>query len=250
MEQHFEEKYHDVEREHWWFRARRKKLLEMLKDVPRDAKILDVGSSSGLLLQDLREAGFSADKLYGVDISEKAVANCKANGFENAFVMDAAEPGFPPSNFDIIVASDCLEHLEDDRKALKNWYRLLKPQGKLIVFVPAYQFLWSEHDEVNLHFRRYTNKELKEKLISAGYQLRQTGHWNFFLFFPISAYRLAANVFKKKGQKAEGEGEGDLSMPNGLVNATLKNLVYLENKMMSKLRFPFGVSTFCVATKD
>lgn len=162
MEENFEKKYHDVETNHWWFKSRRKYLIDLLKNSPKDSKILDVGCSSGVFLKDLEKIGFNPDHLFGIDISEKAILNSKKNGLKNTFVMDAQNITLT-EKFDIIVASDCLEHLENDSKALNNWNNLLNKNGQLYVFVPAFMRLWSYHDEVNMHFRRYKKNELKSK---------------------------------------------------------------------------------------
>ncbi|MFM9824814.1 class I SAM-dependent methyltransferase, partial [Flavobacterium sp.] len=177
MEVDYEKKYHEVESENWWFVSRRKYLLDLLKEVSRDNKIIDIGCSSGIFLKDLELLGFKTENLFGVDISEKAIANCKKNGIYNAFVMDAQNISLS-EKFDIIIASDCLEHLEDDTKAIQNWKGLLKTGGMMYVFVPAFQSLWSVHDEVNRHFRRYTNKDLKSKLQNANLTILKSSYWN------------------------------------------------------------------------
>ena len=131
-----------------------------MKNAPKESLILDIGCSSGIFLKDLERLGFKIENLFGIDISEKAIANCKSNGIQNAFVMDAQNITLL-EKFDIIIASDCLEHLQDDIKAINNWKSLLKNGGLMYVFVPAFQSLWSYHDEVNKHFRRYTKIELR-----------------------------------------------------------------------------------------
>jgi len=85
--------------------------------------------------------------------------------------------------FDIAIASDCLEHLEKDGAALNNWYELLNPGGYLYVFIPAFMTLWNEHDVVNMHFRRYTRKELKQKLFESGFEIKKSSYWNLFRFY-------------------------------------------------------------------
>lgn len=250
MEIDYEKTYHEVERDHWWFKQRRSILLKMLKGLTKDARILDIGSSSGLMLEELRGHGFKAAQLYGVDISEKAIANCHDNGFENAFAMDAHNITLDKNSFDLIIASDCLEHLERDEEALTNWYGLLKPGGRMIIFVPAYQFLWSHHDDVNLHYRRYTNSGLSEKLRRNGFKIEKSGYWNFLLFFPIAAVRLLSNMVKSKStQPQEGDMDGDLAMPQPIVNSLFGGIISMENKLIPGLRFPFGISTFCVVSK-
>jgi 2-polyprenyl-3-methyl-5-hydroxy-6-metoxy-1,4-benzoquinol methylase len=85
MEENFEKKYHDVETNHWWFKSRRKYLIDLLKNIPKDSKILDIGCSSGVLLKDLENLGFDPDNLFGIDISEKAILNSKKKWFEKYF---------------------------------------------------------------------------------------------------------------------------------------------------------------------
>lgn len=242
MEIEYEKRYHEVETENWWFVSRRRYLLDVLKDAPKDSLILDIGCSSGIFLKELEKQGFKMEHLFGIDISEKAIENCKNNGIENAFVMDAQKITLP-EKFDIIVASDCLEHLQDDTQALKNWHGLLKTGGMLYVFVPAFQSLWSKHDEVNMHFRRYTNKELKDKLTSEKFTVLKSSYWNFFLFIPLYLFRKIDAVLsrnkKKEGQIIDGK----------MTNAVLLQLLLFENRLLKYVNFPFGVSTFCIAKK-
>ena len=243
MKKDFEKKYHDVETDHWWFKSRRKYLLDLLKNVSKDIKVLDIGCSSGIFLKDLEALGFKAENLYGIDISDIAIKNCKANGIQNSFVMDAQNITLNES-FDIIIASDCLEHLEDDKKALKNWKSLLKIGGKIYVFVPAFMSLWSYHDTINMHYRRYTNTELKSKLLAENLSIQKASYWNFFLFLPVYGYRKISSVFNK-----DKKGEGDISIGNLFVNRVLLQLIIFENKLLKVFNFPFGVSTFCIAKR-
>lgn len=243
MDKEFEKKYHELEKKHFWFKSRRKYIVDLLKSLPKDSTILDIGSSSGILLNELKDEGFNSENLYGIDISEEAIKNCKENGIENAFVMDAQNITLD-KKFDVIIASDCLEHLEQDKKALTNWKSLLKDNGKLYVFVPAYMFLWSEHDTANMHFRRYTKSELVNKLSETGFTIKKSSYWNFFLFFPISLVRLAGRLKSSKTQKENHSLEG---MPPA--NGLFYQLINFENKLLKGLSFPFGVSTFCIATK-
>ncbi|MBF2708252.1 class I SAM-dependent methyltransferase [Flavobacterium soyangense] len=242
MEIEYEKKYHEVETENWWFVSRRRYLLDVLKNAPKDSLLLDIGCSSGIFLKDLERIGFKPENLFGIDISEKAIANCKKNGIQNAFVMDAQKISLS-QKFDIIVASDCLEHLREDTAAIINWSDLLKTGGMLCVFVPAFQSLWSTHDEVNMHYRRYTNKELKDKLISEKFTILKSSYWNFLLFVPLYLFRKIDAVVsrnkKKEGQIIDGK----------FTNVILLKLLLFENKLLKYVNFPFGVSTFCIAQK-
>lgn len=242
MDQAYEEKYHQLETQNWWFLSRRARICAMLAAVPRDAAILDVGCSSGQLMHDLQNQGFS--NLTGIDVSEVGVQHARRAGFR-CLVMDGQEPDFNSESFDIIIASDSLEHMEQDRKALNNWSKLLKPGGKAIVFVPAFMSLWSGHDVINHHYRRYTAIELKEKAVSAGLKIQQSGYWNFTLFFPIYTWRKIKNIFSS----GEANPKDDLQNNGNLVNTLLKGVMAVENKLAGFVRFPVGVSAFVVAQK-
>ena len=240
MEKDFEENYHKLESSHWWFLSRRKYVTQLLENVPKDATILDIGCSSGHLLMDMEATGRSKDNLWGIDISPEGIALCQEFCYTNTQVMDAQNISLS-TQFDVLIASDCLEHLEQDEKALKNWYSLLKPGGKLLVFVPAFMSLWSGHDVVNMHYRRYTRAELKTKLKAEGFMIKKASYWNFLLFTPVWLIR--------KLKKEKDLPSGDLSMPPAPVNAALKVLISIENTLLRFLSFPVGVSVFCIAYK-
>lgn len=243
MNEDFEKVYHQLEKEHFWFKSRRNYILQELKNANRNSKILDIGCSSGVLLDELVQNGFNLNNLYGIDISERAICDCRKEGFENTFVMDAQSIDLD-NTFDFIIASDCLEHLENDEKALNNWYNLLKPNGVAYIFVPAFMSLWSEHDEVNMHFRRYSKSELKQKVNRNGFKIIKSSYWNISLFIPILLSRFL-NRFKAK----DGRNIGDLKrLP--LFNSLCFILLNFENKLLKHINFPFGVSAYCIARKS
>jgi SAM-dependent methyltransferase len=243
MEIEYEKKYHEEETDNWWFVSRRRYLLDLLRDAPKDSLILDIGCSSGIFLTDLERLGFNKENLFGIDISEKAIENCKNNGIKNVFIMDAQNVTLS-DKFDIIVASDCLEHLRNDTKAIRNWYESLKMGGMLYVFVPAFQSLWSTHDEVNMHYRRYTNKELRDKLASEKLTILKSSYWNFSLFIPLYIFR-KIDVILSRNKKKEGQIIG-----GKMANVVLLQLLLFENLLLKYVNFPFGVSTFCIAKKN
>ena len=109
-------------------------------------------------MKSLQQMGFK--NVCGVDISPESIRLCRQIGIESVSLADAANLNFCANSFDVIVASDILEHIEKDDEALKNWQRILKPNGKLLVFVPALKVLWSHHDVLNHHCRRYQKKTL------------------------------------------------------------------------------------------
>jgi len=243
MKEAYEKKYHEVEKTHFWFKARRRYILQLLHKFAKNASIIDIGCSSGILLNELEHDGFDVNKLYGIDISPVAIENCKANGIQNSYLMDAQNIDLE-KKFDVAIASDCLEHIENDKKALQNWFDLLNPKGTLLVFVPALMSLWSEHDVANMHFRRYTKKELKSKLLENGFEIKKSGYWNFFLFFPVFLSRILSKLITNKKQNADG----DIAAPT-LFNNAIFNILNFENKLLKILNFPFGISAYCVAVK-
>jgi SAM-dependent methyltransferase len=247
MDPIYEQKYHELEAKHWWFRSRREKVLSMM-DIKADRRYLDIGCSTGALMQMLVEAGAKPEQVYGVDISDPAIARARQRGLPHVHQMDAEQITLPQGFFDYIVSSDCLEHLRNDKKALANWFELLKPGGSILIFVPAFMSLWSEHDVVNHHFRRYEPGELAAKMEAAGFEVEQTGYWNFFLFMPIWSFRMIKRLMRRWVFNSQPPQE-DLKTPNPLVNKLLYGLLQWENQIMRLVRFPFGVSTFVKAKK-
>jgi SAM-dependent methyltransferase len=172
---------------------------------------------------------------------------CQGRGLTGIAVMDAGRLGFAPASFDLVVASDVLEHIEDDAGALAEWRRVLKPRGRLLVLVPAFQMLWAAHDTVNRHHRRYTVAQLRRRLVAAELRVERTGYWNFALFLPILAVRVARRFLGREGR----ERAGDLRRLPELANRGLYTLQRAENRwLLRSLPFPVGVSAFAVASAD
>ena len=244
MDTKFERTYHRLEEEHFWFRSRRELLSNLLRSVPKNSKILDVGCSSGILLDLLRSEGFHANNLYGIDISNKAVALAKDRGFKNVFVKDAQN--FQLSEkFDVIIASDCLEHLDYEEMALNTWLRHLNNNGELLVFVPAFQSLWSHHDVVNHHKRRYTRSALVGLFDNSACHVSISGYWNSLLFPVIWMLRKIKNLPSSNSSNASGDLQ---RLPP--LNSAFYTLLKLEEKWFGRFSFPFGVSAYCIVRKD
>lgn len=243
MDKGYEEKYHSIEQDHWWYTSRRLTILNIIEDLPRSTRILDIGCSGGVLMLDLKAKGFT--DVTGIDFSAEAIEQCKAKGLSNVFVMDAHFPDFKDEEFDLIIASDCLEHLEKDTVALQNWQRILKKGGKGLIFVPAFMSLWSEHDVINHHFRRYTREELVAKAKGAGFKVNKASYWNFAMFFPTWMYRKMRNMSKS----AKEQPEDHMDKFNPAVNSILKVWMKLENGLFGATGFPLGVSVMVSVNK-
>ena len=159
--------------------------------------------------------------------------------------MDARKLKWEDKTFDVIIASDVLEHIDEDQTALTEWNRVLKTGGILIIFVPAFQFLWSSHDKINHHYRRYTKSALVKKLADSNFKICRSSYWNMFLFFPIAFIRfiqkMAAHDTKKNIK--------DTSLINPCLNKVFLFLLKFGHWLLKKIDFLWGVSVFAVAKK-
>ena len=244
MDTSFEELYHEREMRHWWFCGRRDFIARLLDAVPRGDALLDVGCSGGALLDALRTRGFT--NLTGIDISPRAVERCHTRGFTHVREADACALPFADNTFDIVVASDLLEHIADADRAMVEWYRVLKPCGRLLVFVPAHQWLWSYHDTINHHVKRYRYDELIACMNSQHLRIVRSGVCNTFLFLPIAGVRLLERLFRHTPRSSSG----NLKMTPTPVNILLAHLLMWENRLqMRGVAFPCGVSIFAVGEK-
>lgn len=247
MNKDFEKLYHQVEDAHWWFVARRALVKHLVRlAAPAGASaVLEIGCSGGPLMQQLRDDGYT--NVTGIDVSPEAIALCRERNLGNVHVMDAQQPDFPPASFDVITASDVLEHLADAPRALAAWCRLLRPAGTVIVFVPAFQFLWSGHDDVNRHFHRYRASELASLLQAAGFEVQRQGYWNFFLFLPVLCVRFVKRI---AAGASKNPPVGDIKPVPTLLNSLLIRLLQLENRLiLAGLNFPWGISAMVIARK-
>ena len=243
MDKTFEQQYHQVEERHWWFRARREIILNLLADVDKTAAILDVGCSAGALIQYLHTKNF--DHIYGIDASETAINLCHQKIIGNIFRMDARKLKWEDKKFDVIIASDVLEHIDEDQTALREWNRVLKTGGILIVFVPAFQFLWSSHDKINHHYRRYTKSALVKKLADSNFKICRSSYWNMFLFIPIIFIRCIQKITTHKTENKMG----DVYLINPCLNTIFLYLLKFEHWLLKRINFYWGVSVFAVARK-
>ncbi|MEZ5015748.1 MAG: class I SAM-dependent methyltransferase [Flavipsychrobacter sp.] len=248
MDKNYEEVYHNEELTNWWFVARRDMLMKLFAQykIPKEAKILDIGCAGAVFLLELKKLGYT--NLHALDYSAEAIAQAKKNGLEHAHLMDGHYPDFEEGAFDVIVASDSLEHLEKDEVALANWSKVLKKGGKCFILVPAYNFLWSEHDDINYHFRRYTTKELVAKSEKAGFSIIRNGYNYMLLFIPTAIFRLLQNLLGKK-EKDKQSDKGQILILPSFVHKLLAGFQKIENSLSRIVRLPFGVTAFVVATK-
>ena len=248
MEESFRDEYFRLEDAHWWGVGRRDAIVRLIdrEGVRPSARVLDIGCSGGPLLSDLRSRGF--ESLTGIDVSDRAIARCQARGFPNTQTMDAGRLQFEDGSFDVLVASDVLEHLADDVAALREWHRVLAPGGLLFALVPAHPLLWSRPAGANQHQRRYEHAELRSRIVEAGFELRRSGWWNSALFPPVALVRFGQRVLPSP--EASTDAQHDLKTTPAPVNRLLAGLLSAENRLLARgMPLPFGVSLFAVASR-
>ena len=230
-----------VEQSHWWYAGRRRILASFLEDICRRVtdhrpRILDVGCGTGANLLMLSQYGDAE----GVDVSEDALAFCRERGLEQVKLGAAEKLPYEDGTFDLVTALDVVEHLDNDLAGLREMRRVLRPGGRVLLFVPTFMFLWGLQDDVSNHRRRYRLPELRRVLEQAGFEIERTTYANITFFLPIL---LARKLMRVTGIKAESENNINVSAFNGV----LGKLFGAESIVLRYMNIPFGVSGLCVA---
>lgn len=230
----------ELDERHWWYRARREILASLIERriaLRPDARILEIGCGTGHNLAMLRRFG----RVDGIEID--GAARAIASRRLGHAVMDSPLPelpGVPDRTYDLIAALDVIEHVEGDVAALSSIAGKLRPGGRILITVPAFPFLWSAHDEVNHHKRRYTRRSLRRLVGEAGLRLEMLSWFNSLLFPLAVAARLAGRV--------TGKEDSDDRLPPKPVNAVFETLFGLERYAIGRLPFPPGVSLVAIAS--
>lgn len=241
MEKSLYKTYELVEENHWWFRGRRAIILEFFnkfKIVRDKTKILDFGCNTGAFAGKLQAMGYD---VTGVDMSEDAIAFGTKIGTKNLVVGKTSVP-FADQSFDLVMALDVIEHIEDHDETMSDLHRVMKNDGKAFIMVPAFMFMWGLQDDVAHHFRRYSKKELINLAIRNGFEVERVTYFNFFMFVPIAIVRLIQKIIPPKRSS-------DFDMNNDFINTLLERLFVLESRILRYINLPFGVSLVVVLRK-
>lgn len=232
---------YELEDRHWWFRARRHVVWALLNrsGVKASPRILDAGCGTGRNLVEYSRLG----TVEGVDVSSQAVDFCHERGFGARQAALEALP-FEDGRFDLIAATDVIEHLDDDRRALAELRRVASPGGRLVLTVPAYQWLWTQHDESMHHKRRYTASRLAASAEAGGWTPLLRTYFFTSLLAPVALVRAVRRV------RRPANAISDLDLTTGPLNRWLDLPVKAEARMIERgARLPAGVSVgmVCVA---
>jgi SAM-dependent methyltransferase len=242
-----------LEDSYWWFVGRHHLVLTFLKEKfgnRTDLKILDIGCGTGAMSRKLERFG----EVTSADFSPLALDFCRRRELAHVCQADAMDLPFGDASFDVIVALDLLEHLPDDEAAMRQFCRVLKPGGYVVATVPAYQSLWSSHDVALMHYRRYVAREVRDRFVAAGLTITRLSY-AMTLLYPLVWVVRRASILKNKRS-----GSGNVDNPDAapkaslvavpsFVNRLLIGLLALENRLIRRVRLPFGLSVFCLAQK-
>ena len=240
MEREVYEAMAEHDERHWWYRARRQVVAELIRrkvSLPEGARLLEIGCGTGHNLTMLGEFG-SVDALE-VDPIARGMAEKRLGRTVLSSPLPALD-GLPDDTYDMIAALDVVEHISDDTAALEGIARVLKPGGKLLMTVPAHQWMWSAHDVVNHHQRRYSKGGFKRLVDKSPLQLDSIGYLNSLLFPLAMAQRL--------GSKITGKEDANLAPPAEPINQVLEWVFALERRVIGRVPLPPGLSLFAVAS--
>ncbi len=244
MDSNFYKTYFALEENNWWFRIRRNLIFDLLQKykVSKTAKIFDFGCGSGYTVGYLQKHGYNVS---GTDVSAEAIELGQSRGINNLGVAQIDEIKPPEGGFDLILALDVIEHIQDDSGAVKALQKALKLGGMIIMTVPAYQWLWGIQDNVAHHFRRYTMFGLVDKVkMSSDFKIVRKTYFNTFLFPPIAVVRILSKWFNLK------ERESDFDISSRLLNGLFYFIFNSEIKFLKYINFPFGVSLLLIARRE
>ncbi|HEX8578994.1 MAG TPA: class I SAM-dependent methyltransferase [Allosphingosinicella sp.] len=231
----------ELDERHWWYRARRDILADLITRkiaLPEDARILEIGCGTGHNLEMLQRFG----RADGIEIDP--AARTMAEQRLGRPIGSAPLPqltGVEDGAYDVVALLDVLEHVEEDHEALLSIARKLKPGGKILITVPAHPWMWSAHDEVNHHKRRYTRKGLQQVLVAAGLEIELLSWFNSLLFPLAAAARFAGRI--------TGNKDSDDKMPPKALNSLFETIFGLERYALGRMPLSPGVSLVAIVSR-
>lgn len=231
----------ELDERHWWYRARRNILADVIDryiPLPADARILEIGCGTGHNLAMLGRFG----QVDGVELD--APARALAAQRSGRTILDARLPelaGVERGAYDLAAVLDVIEHVDEDRASLAGMADKLKPDGRILITVPMHPWMWTAHDVVHHHKRRYTAKALRRAITDAGLRVELLSPFNTLLFPLAAAARLAG--------KATGKQSSDDALPPAPVNKLFETIFGLERHLVGRVPMPTGVSLIAIASK-
>ncbi len=232
-----------LENEYWWFVARNRIVKTLFKKYikPKDnSYVLDFGIGTG---------GFASllnpeYNVIGLDMSKTALEYSEKRGIDNLF--HGLLEDFPKDEHNIhaITALDVIEHIEDDKDITAQLFNTLQKDGYLVATVPAYQWMWSKHDEIHMHYRRYNKNNFNEILKNAGFEIVFSSYFNTLLFLPAYLKRMFDRITGAEKKITEPVEEVAPA-----INSIFTNIFLTEKDILKEFSLPFGLSIITIAKK-
>lgn len=217
----------------WWYKGRASAIRALLARSgvkEGNGPVLDYGAGYGGMHDELERLG---PYVYAYEPDASARAEAATRGYTTTYTTKEEALS---RRYARVGLFDVVEHIEDDRAFLQSLHEALTPSGLLVITVPAFPFLWSEHDVMNNHFRRYTRRSLTAVLEETGYEMLAVSYWNMLLFFPATLVRLMGH-------------SGSSTLAGGFLNRVLTVVVAFESLLIQMFSLPFGVSLVAIARK-
>jgi SAM-dependent methyltransferase len=240
MDRDYERQTHEAEDRHWWYRGRRTVLDGVVAGLhlPAGARILDAGCGSARNMVEFARYG----AVTGIELSPASVTLARDRAVGEVLEGSVLELPFADDSFELATSLDVIEHLDDDLAALRELRRVVVPGGALLLTVPAYQWLWSGHDVVNHHYRRYTRRSLRAVAERAGWHQVRTTYFNSLLL-PVA---IMLRVLDRLNRRTT-ESSLDLWVPPRPVNWLLERPLACEAALIAHGgRIPAGLSLLAV----
>lgn len=251
MQKQYYQEYYLLERTHWWFVARMKIIEDIIKRKvfeKKPIKILNIGTATGAGTIMMQQFGEVTSVEYDSDCCTFLNNDLKIHTINTSIT----QLPFKENEFDLVCAFDVIEHVEDHQLAAQEMKRVCKQNGFVFVTVPAYQFLWSEHDVINQHCRRYKSKELLQLFAIINLKKIKQSYFNFWFFLPIATIRILLwpiqkNKLKQNPTKNAQSDFGKFN--NGIINKICYTIFITEKFLLRTINFPFGVSNLLLLKK-
>jgi SAM-dependent methyltransferase len=242
MQAEYARGYRTLWEHHWWWRSREALVLGWIERLHRRAplrRILDVGCGDGLFFDRLER--FGAD-VEGLEPDARLVRDPRRRSrIRNATLGPGA---YESGASDLLLMLDVLEHIADDRAALRSVHDALRPGGHLLLTVPALPWLWSRHDEANEHHRRYTPRGLRRVLNEAGLVVE-----TIRFFFAWTVLPLVVRRWVAPAGGAPGLADYSVAIPPAPINVALSLVSRVEHAVGQVVRWPVGSSLLAVARR-
>lgn len=249
MDLDYYSQYFALEHNDWWFVARRRIVFELisgfLNDVESPLRMLDAGCGTGITLQHLGRFG----QAFGIDNEPIALEFCRLRKERLLACAALGDLPFPSDFFDCVTCLDVIEHIDDDAKAVSEISRVIRPGGLLCLTVPAFQSLWSDHDVINHHKRRYRRQQILEQL-DQNFTIKHLSYYNTFLLPIAVTVRMLKRIHMRLFPSVVRQVKAENTYLPRSINSLFASIFGSEVRWLKRRSFPVGLSIICVAQKN